>query len=536
MHANQSIKSSLIHTGLSAEKEEAAREFYQQFLRKMGSASECGLDFQFELRMTVTPAATEELPSVILDASASAAEERAEDMEERHKCEMQQKVADIQLEHTKKMKALEKQHQEWQAAAQARYADALTPLLGIRDKMRTECEKKCEEADRKGYAMGYAFADQKWNPVYQAVCEELALVRKEGDNHQAGYIRLLKERDELILAQADLRQELDTMAEANEKLEAMAEELADAQKELSGWYERCVAAQNLAERLKAENKELLQKAEEDKQMVQRHLKEIAKENAEMTAWEVGRWREENKALKEKHDALLELVGPTITHMKSNPELFGGEAKGSSSPRPTQWRAVSEEETERAEKFLKGLEAKGTSSPRPPAILRLSPVKEEDEEKVEKILKAFVRPVFRHCAVVESVSSPLPGLVEAEGLCRAWRGCDEDEDQPTVCGAAGCIDCPAAEAAKPKPDYNNPRWPSPKTKRFAKHMATRTGKVDPKTIRTHEGALEFLADWAKVPMDEMLKMEMRDYQKAYASWSLDGPCAFPLGSGSATWWC
>ena len=61
MDANQSIKSSLIHTGLSTEKEESVRKFYQNFLRIMASASEYGLDFQFDLRMKVTPAATEEM-------------------------------------------------------------------------------------------------------------------------------------------------------------------------------------------------------------------------------------------------------------------------------------------------------------------------------------------------------------------------------------------------------------------------------------------------------------------------------------------
>jgi len=109
-----------------------------------------------------------------------------------------------------------------------------------------------------------------------------------------------------------------------------------------------------------------------------------------------------------------------------------------------------------------------------------------------------------------------------------------------CGAAGCIDCAPLEATpKPKPDYKNPRWPSPKTKRFAKHIAKHTGKVDPKTIKTHQGALEFLAKWPKISVEELLKMEIRDYQKAYAPWSLDGPCFFLLGSASHTvstsWW-
>ena len=546
MDANQSIKSSLIHNGLSAEKEEAVRKFYQNFLRIMGSASEYGLDFQFVFQMTVKSSG-EEMPSVILDASATdligpdmqTLHERLEEAWQEGATQgvrdMEHKLQELEEKHAKALAAAAALHKREMTERDKRYADALAPLLGISDKMRAECEKKCHDADRKGYAMGYAFADQKWNPVYKAVCEELELVRKEGDNHQDAYIRLLKERDELILVQADLRQELD------EKLEA-------AQKELSGWYERCVGAQTAAERLKAENKVLLQKAEEDKQMVQRHLKEIAKENDEATAWEVGRWREENKALKEKHDALLDLVGPTITHMKSNPELFGGEAKGSSSPRPTQWRAVSEEETERAEKFLKGLEAKGTSSPRPPAILRLPQVKEE--EGGEKILKAFVRPVFRHSAVVESAPKevrPLPGLVEAEpsteGLCRAWRGCDEDEDQPTVCGATGCIDCPPAEAAKPKPNYNHPNWPSPMTKRFAKHLAKHSGlrspwhSHDPKTIKTHEDALEYIAKRVNISVENLLGWTMKQYQTTYDPWTLvEGPNKFHTGTAPTTWWC
>ena len=176
MHANQSIKSSLIHTGLSTEKEESVRKFYQNFLRIMASASECGLDFQFNLQMKVTPAATEELPSAILDASASAAEERAEDMEQRHKYEME----------------------------------------GLRDTMRAECDQKCHDAKSLAYSTGYAFSEQRWNPVYKAVCEELELARKEGANHQDAYIRVCKERDDATLAQADLRQELDEMEEDSE--------------------------------------------------------------------------------------------------------------------------------------------------------------------------------------------------------------------------------------------------------------------------------------------------------------------------------
>jgi hypothetical protein len=446
-------------------------------------------------------------------------------VEARHQRELTEAVAERTAATAARVAATEAGHKREMAAQGAKYTEALAPLLGVRDNMRAECEKKCHDAHRKGYAMGYAFADQKWNPVYKAVCEELELVRKEADNHQAGYIRLLKERDELILAQADLRQELD-------------EKLAATQKELSGWYERCVAAQNAADKLqdevdaatklfqamRAENKELRQKAEEDKQMVQRHLKEIAKENAEMMAWETERLRKEN-------NGLLELVNPTIKLMKSNPELFGGEA---------------------------------LPSPRPPAILRLPQVKEE----------ALLSPSLS-CLLVESPPTVLPGIVDTEpcssqteGMCMALTeeqykemfGADRPPplppivpDQPKVCGTAGCVDCPLAEPepaaepveaeAKPKPNYNHPNWPSPITKRFAKHLAKHSGlrspwhSHDPKSIKTHEDALEFIAKRVNISVENLLGWTMKQYQTTYDPWTLvKGPNAFQMGTAPATWWC
>ena len=447
-------------------------------------------------------------------------------VEARHQRELTQAVAERTAATAARAAAAEAGHKREMAEKDRRYTEALAPLLGVRDKMRAECEKKCHDADRKGYAMGYAFADQKWNPVYKAVCEELELVRKEGNNHQAGYIRLLKERDELILAQADLRQELDESAGANEKLEAQVAES-------NHW--RGVANQALAnanwdkeqlvksvEAMRAENKELLRKAEEDKQMVQRHLKEIAKENAEMTAWEVGRLREEN-------NRLLELVNPTIKLMKSNPELFGGEARGGA-PAP----------------------GEALPSPRPPAILRLPQVKEE----------ALLAPSLS-CLLVESPPTVLPGIVDTEtcteGMCMALTEEQYKEmfgaelpspivpDQPKVCGTAGCVECPAVEPAeveaKPKPNYNHPNWPSPTTKRFAKHLAKHSGlrspwhSHDPKSIKTHEDALEFIAKRVNISVENLLGWTMKQYQTTYDPWTLvKGPNAFQMGTAPATWWC
>ena len=478
MEANQSIQSILIHNGLSAEKQEAAREFYQQFLRNMGSASECGLDFQFVFQMTVMPSAKpsgEEMPSAIIDASATDligpdTQTLDERLEQARQEGVTQGLQELEEKYAKELAAVEARHKREMADKDKRYVDALGPLLGVRDRVLAECEKKCHDAERKGYAAGYAFSDQKWNPVYQAVCEDLEAVRKEGANWEASYIRLLNERDEAILAEVDLRRELDAMAEGSEKLEAQVEGL---RKQLDSEED---AATDIYRAMRAD---------------------------------LERLSAENEKLQKKHDALLELVGPTQKLMTSNPELFGGEVKG-------------------------------TSSPRPPAIVRF---KEEDEERVEKFLKGLVRPVFRDGSVVESAATKvtaLPGLEDAEpsteGLCCAW---PIEEDQPRVCGAAGCIDCPAASAAvdaKPKPNYNHQFWPSPITKRFAKHLAKHSGGHDPKAIKTHQDALDFIAKRAKVSVETLLTYPIKHYQTSFEPWTVaKGPNNFHMGTAPATWW-
>jgi hypothetical protein len=522
--------------------------------------------------------------------------------------------------------------------------------------------------------MGYAFADQKWNPVYKAVCEELTAAQKElsgwAERCVAAEFAAGAAREE-----ADTEEEeADEMAEANEKLEAQVEalrmELASAKGNLEGTEEgyslalistkevveglrkeltsakaELIAARGEVEvaemlrkklqgevdsatqlfqamrsdleRLNAENKEmelaalilskkladetvsskaLQQQIVEDKQMVQRHLKEIAKENAEVTAWEkeeikrlrkdvraqearvawhadmakrdmeaitkknaemtawekeeIERLREENKELQKKNAGLLELVNPTIKLMKSNPELFGGEALPS-----------------------------GAASPRPPAIIRMKEeVKEEDKGRALNFLRSMLAPP-RPCLLVESTSTVLPGVEEAEpssqteGLCMALTKEQYKEmfgpdlpppivpDAPKVCGTAGCIECPAVEpvavavpepvavaapepvavaapVAKPKPNYNHPNWPSPKTKRFAKHLAKHSGKTDPKTIKTHEDALEYIAKRSNISVETLLQWTMSHYQSFSQPWTLmkGGSQYFDMGAAPATWWC
>jgi hypothetical protein len=235
---------------------------------------------------------------------------------------------------------------------------------------------------------------------------------------------------------------------------------------------------------------------------------------------------ENKELKEKHGAMFELVEPTVKLMQSNPELFGGEARG-------------------------------TSPPMPPPIIHL---KGEDKEVALNFLKALVAP-SRPCLLVESTPAVLPGIVEAEpptqGECMALTkeqykemfGADLPPpspllvpDQPTVCGAAGCHDCPPAEAkAKPKPKYNHSFWPSPRTKRFARHIAANSGKTEPKSIKTHEDALQFLAQRANISVEYLLTIDLKTYQERYARWSIYGgggtsPFYLQMCRGFRAWWC
>jgi hypothetical protein len=374
-------------------------------------------------------------------------------------------------------------------------------------------------------------------------------------------------RKELTTTKADL-------IRAHDSADELHEELAAAQKELSGWYERCVAAQNAAknlegevdaatklfqamrsdlERLNAENKGLREQIEEDKQMVQRHLKEVDKGHAKMMAWEKERLQEENKELQKKHAGLLELVNPTIKLMKSNPELFGGEARGSA-PAPG--------------------EALGTSRPLPPTVVCPPQIKEEVKEETLNFLRSLLVAPSRPCLLVESPTSALPGIVEVEpsteGMCMALTeeqykemfGADLPSplppivpDEPKVCGTAGCIDCPAvepvavAEAApdttrvccvgcgKPKPDYNHPNWPSPITKRFAKHLAKHSGRTDPKSIKTHEDALEYIAKRGNISVETLLGWTMSHFQSFSQPWTLvEGPNKFNMGTAPATWWC
>ena len=563
-----------------------------------------------------------------LAAMFAAEQDKVKEMEARHQRELEEAweagategVQDMEDVMKDKIEEMEAEHKKQMAAITEASAEASCAVGEAAEKIR-------HDAKRRGYADGYAFADQKATKVIQALRADLEAARNEGDNHQAGYIRLIGERDEAVLEVVDLRQELYASAQAKEKIEAQVEALeaaaaANYQAGYSAAEEKFRAEfQELRkcradatdvfqamradlERLSAENQALRQKAEEDKQMVQRHLKEVAKGHAEATAWEKeeierlrkdvrahearvawhadmakrdmeakgaeikkleaqvadhSRWRDEAnhaasvhaleaKRLRtklaetdwEKEHLLkaIEALPHLLKAIEALPRAVApGEAKATSSPSPsaiaTQWRPVSEEETERAEKFLKALEAKGTSSPRPSAIVHLPPIKEEDKQRLVGALNSLVP---RYCGVVEeSPPTPLPGIVAAEplteGLCCAWTVA---EAQPVP------VAVPVAKpVAAPKPNYNHPNWPSPITKRFAKHLAKHSGRPgqDPKTIKTHQDALEFIAKRANISVETLLQWTMKHFQSFSQPWTLvEGPNKFIMGTAPATWWC
>jgi len=454
-------------------------------------------------------------------------------------------------------------------------------------------EKIRHDARRRGYADGYAFADQKATKVIQALRADLERLRAENKGLHQQMVedkqvvqRHLKEvakgndeattweKEEIERLRKDVRAHearvgrLGDMAKRDmeaitkghaeiKKLEAQVEELrmelASAKGSLEGTEVAARAVTDSSTQVVEGLRKELTTTKTDLIRAQDSAKNLEGEvDAATKLFQAMRsdlegLNAENKALRKKNEALLELVEPTVKLMTSNPELFGGEARG-------------------------------TSSPHPPPIIRLPPIKEEDKERALNFLKSIVVPP-RPCLWVESTPTVLPGIVEAEpsteGLCMALTKAQYEEifddelppliplsaapsppvvpDEPTVCGAAGCIDCPPLEpvpepdttrvscvgCGKPKPNYNHPNWPSPITKRFAKHLAKHSGLrgQDPKSIKTHEDALEYIAKRSNISVETLLQWTMSHYQSFSEPWTLvEGPNKFHMGTAPATWWC
>ena len=346
-----------------------------------------------------------------------------------------------------------------------------------------------------------------------------------------------------------MRSDLEEMRAENEKLEGQVEELheelAAAQKELSGWCERCVAAQNAAETLRKELKNEVDGATRVFDVMESDLERLRAQNnalerrvaeeshwckhanmttstaemhAQMLRTELAMLQKENEGLRKLVFSSLNLQA-TSSGVKLEPELAPEVA-----PQVAPKLAPKLAKVVRASPGLvAALKAEKTWNDGVDICYALTKKDYNDMIKAQGALPSVevVEPDARLELLQKmlDVSSPPPSPILVA-------------DQTMECGAMGCSECPPvepeaqSELKSKRPNYNHHFWRSPTTKRFAKHIAKHSGK-DHKTIKTHEDALEFLAKKAKLSVDDLLKMSIKDYQSAHEPWSLSGlPWVFP----------
>ena len=391
--------------------------------------------------------------------------------------------------------------------------------------------------------------EARWKREMGATCEELEAVRKELAEQKA-------------LVQVRERSEQDWKFEAWDQ-----REIAE------GSCQETVWAKEEIERLTAENKELQQQIEEDKQMVQRHLKEIAKEHAQMTAWEkkeIERLTAENKELERrvaeeshwcKHANLAARTSEMHAQMlRTDVAELKKENEGLT------------EENKKLEMKIQRLEWENNQTEEVRHMLRtdVAELKKENEDLRKLVFPSLNLQAASSGVKLEPEVAPRitqvvqasPELVAALKAEKTWEaGTDicaalTKKDYEDIIKAKGalpsvevvepdarlellqcplpdqlmecvCYECPPVqtepepvpEVKAKRPNYNHPNWPSPTTKRFAKHVAKHSGQTDPKAIKTHEEALEFIAKRAKLSVETLLNMSLKTYQSAHEPWSL-----------------
>ena len=493
------------------------------------------------------PLASADVPIVQrLAAAAVAKEDKIHEMKKAHA----EVLANIERARKEDMEAVEARHKREMDKVKAEVTTVVREGFA---EAGEAAEKITLDAHRRGYAGGYAFADQKWNPVYKAVCEELAAARKElsgwcercvAAQNAAETLRkkldaevaaaaddiyramrsdleemraenkaLCIERDEAILVEADLRQELDAMAKGSEKLEALRKELKT---EVDGATRVFNAMESDLERLREENKRLERRVAEESHWCKdaNMALKTAEMHAQMLRTDLAMLQKENEGLRKLVFSSLNLQA-TSSGVKLEPEL---------APEVAPQLAPKLAKVVRASPGLvAALKAEKTWNDGVDICYALTKKDYNDMIKAQGALPSVevVEPDARLELLQKmlDVSSPPPSPILVA-------------DQTMECGAMGCSECPPVEPEAQselkykRPNYNHHFWRSPTTKRFAKHIAKHSDK-DHKTIKTHEEALEFLAKKAKLSVDDLLKMSIKDYQSAHEPWSLPGlPWVFP----------
>jgi len=554
MDTIHSILSSLKHSGLSSEAVHDVRMHYTEIITYLtGLSKHPGLDVVFDFQMCVYPTnqrplawATDEISEI----SVVQEDERGT-------------VREPQAPGAEVLANIERAHKEDIEAVEARWK---REMEGLRDQLRAAeagCEKKCHDANRRGYAMGYAFADEKATKAFEAMradlqrltaenkklehrvaeeshwCKDANLATRTAEMHAQ---MLRTDVAQLQMENEGLKKQLvtkeDMVTRQAETTETLHKHLHDAAEEaaVKATADRLEIMRELVARGAAENKELREQIEEDKQMVQRHLKEIAKEHAVMTAWEkkeIERLTAENKMLLQEDKQIEQMVQG---HLKEIAKEHAELKKENEGLRKLVFPSLNlpkgvKLEPELAPKFPQ-------ASPQLVAALKAEKTWNDGIDVCYVLTKKDYEDTMK-------AKGPLPSVevveddVDLELLKKMVGDAPLPPSPPSspplapdypVCGVGGwlCCECaPEEPEPKPKPNYNHHFWPSPTTKRFAKHLAKHSGQTHPKTIKTHEDALNFIAKRAKISVETLLGYSIKQYQSSFEPWSLAGdPWSLP----------
>jgi hypothetical protein len=461
------------------------------------------------------------------------------------------------------------------AAAGSYDGDLEAHEASVEEKMLNKRAAKCLARLPASFAPWWkdTWTHEKWCQMGET---REATVEKEAPTEQHEMCKLKAEHAEVLANIERARNEDMEAVEARHQREItelhkhLQDEMDAVDALTKGLHDTCADL----ERLTAENKGLREQIEEDKQMVQRHLKEIAKEHAQMTAWEkkeIERLTAENKELERrvaeeshwcKHANLAARTAEMHAQMlrtdvaqlkKENEGLTEENKKLQMKIERLEWEnnqteevrqmlrtdvAELKKENEGLRKLVfpslnlqaasSGVKLEPEVAPRITQVVQASPelVAALKAEKTWNdgvdICYALTKKDYEDMIKAQGVL-PSVEVVEPDArleLLQKMVDCPLP-DQLMECV---CYECPplepepVPEVKAKRPNYNHPNWPSPTTKRFAKHLAKYAHK-DPKAIKTHEDALEFIAKRAKISVETLLNMSLKTYQSAHEPWSL-----------------
>ena len=458
----------------------------------------------------------------------------------------QHKVRKLKAEHAEVLANIERARKEDMEAVEERWK---REMEGLRDQLReveTGCEKKCHDANRRGYAMGYAFADEKATKAFEAMRADLKRLTEENKSLER---RVAEESHWCKHANMAAR-----TAEMHAQM--LRTDVAELEKENKGLKKQLVDKEDMETR-QAETTETLHKHLRDEmdavdaltkglQATREELERLTEENKklemkiERLEWENNQIEEvmqmlrtDVAELKRENEGLHKLVIPTLNlpkgvkveSVKLEPELapkFPEVVQAS----PQLVAALKAEKTWEAgtdvcyaltrKDYEDIMKAKGAL----PSVEVVE--KDVDLDLLQKMVAAQPLPLSPPPSPLLASSSPSSPLLASDypAACRdgGWLCCECAPEEPLAEPVEEPVEKPVA---KPKrPNYNHYFWPSPRTKRFAKHIAAHTGGR-PFTIKTHQDALEFIARRANLSVETILGMSMKQYQTDHEPWSLPG---------------